>query len=87
MQTMTQTNKNLIMFRNVMFSENVYAFFEVSDNGTVFPAIIGRDLEDVMITDGYHPDMTDPNKDGSYPVFSDEDDMVYVGRVFCPINN
>ena len=84
---MTQTNKNLIMFRNVMFSENVYEFFEVSDNGTAFPAIIGRDLEDVMITDGFHPDMTDPNKDGSFPVFSDSDDMIYVGRLFCPINN
>ena len=81
---MTQTNKNLIMFRNVMFSENVYAFFEVSNNGTAFPAIIGRDLEDVMITDGYHPDMTDPNKDGSFPVFSDSDDMIYVGRLFAP---
>ena len=86
MQIMPQTNKNLLMFRGVMFSENVYAFFETSDSGTALPAIIGRDLEDVMISDGYHPDMTDPHKDGSFPVFSDSDDMIYVGRLFCPIN-
>jgi hypothetical protein len=83
---MQTTNKNLIMYRGVMFSENVYAFFETSDSGTALPAIIGRDLEDVMISDGYHPDMSDPHKDGSFPVFSDSDDMIYVGRLFCPIN-
>ena len=83
---MPQTNKSLLMYRGVMFSENVHAFFEASDNGTPLPAIIGRDLEDVMISHGFHPDMSDPNKDGSFPVFSDDDNIIYVGKLFCPIN-
>ena len=87
MQIIPQTNKNLIMYRGVMFSENVHAFFETADNGTALPALIGRDLEDVMISDGYHPDLSDPNKDGSFPVFSDDDNIIYVGKLFCPCND
>jgi hypothetical protein len=85
MEIMPQTNKNILMYRGIMFSENVHAFFETSENGHPLPAIIGRDLEDVMIGDGYHPDLSDPNKDGSFPVFSDDDDMIYVGKLFVPI--
>jgi len=83
---MQTTNKNIIVYHGVMFTENVYAFFETSHNGKHLPALIGRNLEDVMISVGFHPDMSDPNKDGSFPVYADNDDLIYVGKLFCPIN-
>jgi hypothetical protein len=76
--------KNIIHYRNVMFSENVFAFFRTSDDKGEYidPPIIGKELVDVFLKDSYYYDEQDPNPDGSFPVY---EDSVYVGRIFCPV--
>jgi len=76
--------KNIILYRDVMFSENVFAFFRTCNEEGVYndPPIFGKELEDVFLKDGYYYDNQDPNPDGSFPVYEDN---IYVGRIFCPV--
>lgn len=76
-------HKLMVTFRGVTFAENIHAFFEINEDNVHLPPILGRDLEDVLIGDGYYADFDDPNPDDSFPVYAQ--DHNYVGKVFCPV--
>lgn len=76
--------KNLILCRNIYFSENIFAFFETSLEGEHLPPIFGKSIDEVLLSEKYWTDEKDPNPDGSFPVYNEED--LYIGRLFIPIN-
>jgi hypothetical protein len=77
--------ENIIIYRNVMFDENVFAFFQTTEDGTPLTPIIGTKIENVLLDKDYWYDIVDPNSDGSFPVYDKED--IYIGRIFCPTEN
>jgi hypothetical protein len=72
----------LIAWKGVLFSENVYAWFEFDQ-----PPVISDKLEDLCLPEDFHFEKTIDDEEGFYMINAyDEDskEYLYAGRLFTP---
>jgi hypothetical protein len=80
--TYNMTTKNetiLIDWNNILFSENIFAWFEYG----MYP-VLSQNLEDLMLPDDYTFEL---HASGAYEIFAYDaecEEYLYTGRLFTP---